>query len=70
MINTVRFIVIGGFEMEESICIFCGSKSEIKILTNHDILSCNCINCGSYEITEETFQELPYVLDLKYQDKK
>ena len=55
---------------ENSICIFCGLDASLREDSNKEIYFIDCNNCGKYQIIREAFEDLPTLLNRKYNDKK
>lgn len=55
---------------ENAVCIFCGLDASSKEDFNKEIYYLDCNNCGKYQITMEAFDDLPTLLNGRYNNKK
>ena len=55
---------------EHTVCIFCGLDASLREDFNKEIYYVDCINCGKYQIIREAFEDLPTLLNGRYNDKK
>ena len=50
---------------EQQRCIFCHSQNSVGEISERDIYTFKCENCGPYKITEEVLNDLPNYSEIR-----